>query len=34
MSLVDNTIKARKKEAEFEVALKDIEAIKTVLDGL
>lgn len=33
MSLVDNTIKALKKEAEFEVVLKDTEAIKTVLDG-
>ena len=30
---VDNTIKALKKEAEFEVVLKDAEAIKTVLDG-
>lgn len=34
MSPADNTVKARKKEAEFEVALKDTEAIKTVLGGL
>ena len=34
MSLVDNTIKALKKETEFEVVLKDMEAIKAVLDGL
>ena len=34
MSLVDSTVKALKKEAEFEVVLKDTEAIKAVLDGL
>jgi hypothetical protein len=32
MSLVDNTIKALKKEAELEVVLKDMEVIKTALD--
>ena len=34
MSLVDNTVKALKKETEFEVVLKDMEATKAVLDEL
>jgi len=34
MSLVDNIIKALKKEAEFEVVFKNTGAKKTALDGL